>query len=62
MGRKAGAMPQKREWVEKLGQCPRNVKGQKSWGNAPEMKEGRKAGAMPQKCEWAEKAGAMPQK
>ena len=32
-------MPQKREWAEKLGQCPRNVKGVKSWGNAPEIEK-----------------------
>lgn len=36
---KAGAMPQKCERAEKLGQCPRNVKGVKSWGNAPEIEK-----------------------
>ena len=32
-------MPQKYERAEKLGQCPRNVKGVKSWGNAPEIEK-----------------------
>ncbi len=32
-------MPQKWKREEELGQCPRNVKGQKSWGNAPEIEK-----------------------
>jgi hypothetical protein len=38
-------MPQKRKRAEKLGQCPRNERGQKSWGNAPEKEKRQMIGS-----------------